>query len=236
MDRLKQRVQRVLRPAWDAIVGHPLVRAVEDGTCPTETLVQWAKEKFCAQREFSANLAYVFARMPLTDRELRSGLAANLYGERDHTDLYLGFAAALGLGADEMWEAEPLPATAAFVDRMYRLAREGSMASIAASINVGLEGVTTQHFPAIARGLRAHYGIGEDALRFFTVHDEADVEHFEHGLAVVDHYVGDDEHALDIALADARRLVHLYAVSYSAAWFHGRNHSAVDDVLASVPG
>lgn len=212
------RVEEAMAGLWQAVVEHPLVLAIEDGSCPRDTVRLWAEQKFCTQREFASNLAVLFSRMPLTDRDLRAGLAGNLYGERDHSQLFLDFAAGLGLGEDAMWSASPLPATAAFSDRIYRLVREGTMADVAAALHVGLEGVTIQHFPKIARGLRAHYGLGEKELAFFTEHDEADAEHFQHGIDVLSHYAGDDPAVLAHALEAGGRVVHLYALGYSASW------------------
>lgn len=215
---INERVQEAMGDLWSEIVDHPLVTAIEDGSCPVDTLRVWAEQKFCVQREFASNLAVVFSRMPPTDRELRASLAGNLYGERDHSDLFLRFAAAVGLSEVGMWAARPLPATAAFADAVYRLVREGSMAEIAAAVHVGLEGVTIQHFPKVARGLREHYGHDEDALRFWTDHDEADAEHFQHGIEVLAYYARGDEAALQAALQGGRRIVELYAIGYTACW------------------
>lgn len=215
---VNDRVDEALADLWQAVVDHPLVLAIEDGSCPRDVVRLWAQQKFCTQREFASNLAVLFSRMPPTDQDLRAGLAGNLYGERDHSQLFLDFAAGLGLGEKEMWAASPLPATAAFSDRIYRLVREGTMAEVAAALHVGLEGVTIQHFPRIARGLRDHFGLDERSVAFFTEHDEADADHFQHGIEVLAHYAADDPDVLDRALEAGGRVVYLYALGYSAAW------------------
>lgn len=70
------------------------------------------------------------------------------------------------------------------------------------------------------------------ALAFWSVHEEADVEHFEHGLSVLRHYFGEDRAALAAALVEARRVVRLYELTYTTAWLTG--HGEQQDALAGA--
>jgi pyrroloquinoline-quinone synthase len=99
-------------------------------------------------------------------------------GKQDHASLWMMFAC--GLGEDETAvRAQPLnPETQALIDAFRRLSRRSYASGLGA-----LYAYESQ-FPGVARakieGLTDRYGIDdEETLRFFRVHETADVEHSE---------------------------------------------------------
>jgi pyrroloquinoline-quinone synthase len=126
-------------------------------------------------------------------------LAANLAeeegldaGKQDHAGLWLMFAC--GLGEDEQAvRAQPLnPETQALIDTFRRLSRQSYAAGLGA-----LYAYESQ-FPAVAaakiEGLVERYAIAdEDTLRFFRVHESADVEHGAVCRALLDRLPADEQ-------------------------------------------
>lgn len=97
-------------------------------------------------------------------------------GKQDHASLWLMFACGLGENADAVRAQQLNPETQALVDTFRRLSRQSYAAGLGA-----LYAYESQ-FPAVAsakiEGLIDRYGIQEEeTLRFFRVHESADVEH-----------------------------------------------------------
>jgi len=117
------------------------------------------------------------------DREGRRMLAENLAeeegieaGKQDHASLWLMFACGLGESADAVRGQDLNGETQELIDTFRRLSRQSYAAGLGA-----LYAYESQ-FPGVAsakiEGLIDRYGIiDEETLRFFRVHESADVEH-----------------------------------------------------------
>jgi len=117
------------------------------------------------------------------DRNGRRMLAENLAeeegieaGKQDHASLWLMFACGLGESEDAVRGQSLNGETQALIDTFRRLSRQSYAAGLGA-----LYAYESQ-FPGVASakivGLIDRYGIDdEDTLRFFRVHESADVEH-----------------------------------------------------------
>jgi pyrroloquinoline-quinone synthase len=97
-------------------------------------------------------------------------------GKQDHATLWLMFACGLGESEDAVRAQELNPETEALIATFRRLSRQSYAAGLGA-----LYAYESQ-FPAVAsakiEGLVDRYGIDDDeTLRFFRVHQDADVEH-----------------------------------------------------------
>jgi pyrroloquinoline-quinone synthase len=97
-------------------------------------------------------------------------------GKQDHASLWLLFAG--GIGADEasVHSAALNPETEALIDTFRKLSRQSYAAGLGALY------VYESQFPGVAsakiEGLIDRYGMSDEAtLRFFRVHEHADVEH-----------------------------------------------------------
>src|SRR4029079_3320967 len=117
------------------------------------------------------------------DRDGRRMLAENLAeeegveaGKQDHAALWLMFACGLGEDEDAVRAQKLNAETVALIDTFRRLSRQSYAAGLGAIYAYESE------FPGVARakieGLIERYGIAdEQTLRFFRVHESADVEH-----------------------------------------------------------
>jgi pyrroloquinoline-quinone synthase len=164
-----------------AMLKHPFYQAWTEGRLPLDTLRAYARQYFHHVEAFPRAVSAVHSACP--DREGRRMLAENLAeeegtdaGKQDHASLWLMFAC--GLGEDEAAvRAQGLNAeTEALIATFRRLSRRSYASGLGA-----LYAYESQ-FPAVAaakiEGLIERYGIDDEAtLRFFRVHESADVEH-----------------------------------------------------------
>ena len=166
-----------------AMLKHPFYQAWTEGRLPLDTLRDYARQYFHHVEAFPRAVSAVHCACP--DRDGRRMLAENLAeeegleaGKQDHASLWLMFACGLGEGEDAV-RAQPLnPETQALIETFRRLSRKSYAAGLGA-----LYAYESQ-FPAVAsakiEGLIDRYGIAdEETLRFFRVHERADVEHSE---------------------------------------------------------
>jgi len=164
-----------------AMLKHPFYQAWTEGRLPLETLRDYARQYFHHVEAFPRAVSAVHSACP--DRDGRRMLAENLAeeegleaGKQDHASLWLMFAC--GLGEDETAvRAQQLNAeTLELIDTFRHLSRKSYASGLGA-----LYAYESQ-FPGVAsakiEGLIERYGIAdEETLRFFRVHESADVEH-----------------------------------------------------------
>ena len=164
-----------------AMLKHPFYQAWTEGRLPIETLRAYARQYFHHVEAFPRAVSAVHSACP--DREGRRMLAENLAeeegieaGKQDHASLWLMFACGLGVSEDEVRGQDLNSETTALIDTFSRLSRQSYAAGLGA-----LYAYESQ-FPGVAtakiEGLIDRYGISdEETLRFFRVHESADVEH-----------------------------------------------------------
>ena len=169
------------RVADRAMLSHPFNQAWTEGRLPLDMLRAYARQYFHHVEAFPRAVSAVHSACP--DRDGRRMLAENLAeeegveaGKQDHASLWLMCACGLGESEDAV-RAQGLNAeTQALIDTFRKLSRQSYAAGLGA-----LYAYESQ-FPGVAsakiEGLVDRYGIGdEETLRFFRVHESADVEH-----------------------------------------------------------
>jgi pyrroloquinoline-quinone synthase len=164
-----------------AMLKHPFYQAWTEGRLPLDTLRDYARQYFHHVEAFPRAVSAVHSACP--DRDGRRMLAENLAeeegleaGKQDHASLWLMFAC--GLGEDESAvRAQQLNAeTQALIDTFRRLSRRSYASGLGAlyAYESQFPGVTS----AKIEGLVERYGIADEAtLRFFRVHESADLQH-----------------------------------------------------------
>jgi pyrroloquinoline-quinone synthase len=164
-----------------AMLMHPFYQAWTEGRLPLDTLRAYARQYFHHVEAFPRAVSAVHSACD--DRDGRRMLAENLAeeegieaGKQDHAGLWLNFARGLG-ESEAAVRAQPLnPQTQALIDTFRRLSRRSYASGLGA-----LYAYESQ-FPGVAsakiEGLIDRYGIDDgETLRFFRVHQSADVEH-----------------------------------------------------------
>ncbi|HET9459368.1 MAG TPA: CADD family putative folate metabolism protein [Sphingomicrobium sp.] len=164
-----------------AMLSHPFYQAWTEGRLPLDTLRAYARQYFHHVEAFPRAVSAVHSACP--DRDGRRMLAENLAeeegieaGKQDHATLWLMFACGLGEDERAVRDQQLNPETAALIDTFRTLSRRSYAAGLGA-----LYAYESQ-FPGVAsakiEGLVDRYGIeDEETLRFFRVHESADVEH-----------------------------------------------------------
>lgn len=164
-----------------AMLKHPFYQAWTEGRLPIETLRAYARQYFHHVEAFPRAVSAVHANCP--DRDGRWMLAENLAeeegigaGKQDHATLWLMFACGLGESEESVRAQQLNGETQALIDTFRRLSRQSYAAGLGAlyAYESQFPGVST----AKIEGLIDRYGINdEETLRFFRVHQTADVEH-----------------------------------------------------------
>jgi pyrroloquinoline-quinone synthase len=164
-----------------AMLSHPFYQAWTDGTLRLDTLRQYARQYFHHVEAFPRAVSAVHSACP--DRDGRRMLAENLAeeegveaGKQDHASLWMMFACGLGENEDAVREQALNVETQALIDTFRRLSRKSYASGLGA-----LYAYESQ-FPGVAsakiEGLIERYDVkDEPTLRFFRVHETADVEH-----------------------------------------------------------
>lgn len=164
-----------------AMLGHPFYRAWTDGQLTRDHLATYARQYFHHVEAFPRAVSAVHSACP--DREGRRMLAENLAeeeglgeGKQDHATLWMMFAQGMG-ACEAAVEAEELNAeTATLIETFQRLATRSYASGLGALY--AYESQFSDVAKAKVDGLVERYGIeDEPTLRFFRVHEVADVEH-----------------------------------------------------------
>src|SRR6185295_1580424 len=170
----------VLNQKIDAehLLKHPFYVAWSKGELSLEDLQSYARQYFTHVRAFPAYLSEMHTRCE--DLASRQTIAANLADEEatspTHPELWLDFAAGLGVDRESVLSAQVGPGVQALIDTYRSVARmETGLAA------AGLYCYEKQ-IPAVAgakiTGLEANYGLTDaSTLQYFRVHQSADVEH-----------------------------------------------------------
>lgn len=161
---------------------HPFVQAAREGKVSKEHLREWARQDYkfrnivprismmrylaCSDARWSHELYEVV-------EEETSGLST---GSAGHIDLFVEFAAALGLSREELDAAPLAPATAAHLYFVELIIHQYPWFVVMAA-QMAAEGTAPGGMAPLAQGFVEHYGLSREAVRFFTVHLDADEDH-----------------------------------------------------------
>jgi pyrroloquinoline-quinone synthase len=161
-----------------SILNHPFYLAWQRGELSRQQLAVYAQIYYPHVAAFPGYLEIAIEQTD--DARIRSELEQNLLDEHTnpapHRDLWLDFAAGLGLDREEVASAVARPATQDIVNTFQRLSQEGTAQALAA-----LYAYESQQ-PEVSRqksdGLRQFYGVDDpETLAYFEVHAETDIAH-----------------------------------------------------------
>lgn len=176
--RLKEEISRHPKQR----VNHPFVRAVCAGKASLEQIRNWALQDYqfrgavpriamlrylaCTDPDFAPRLYEV------VEEETR-GLAT---GSSGHCDMFVEFAQSIGITRRQLETAELRSATAAHL-YYAELVIHTLPWFVMMAAQIGAEGTFGPAAAALGQGFVKQYGMKPEAVRFFTVHVEADEEH-----------------------------------------------------------
>ncbi len=195
-----------------AMLTHPFYQAWEEGKLTREALGLYAAQYFHHVEAFPRTVSAVHANCP--DAKGRKLLAENLAeeegvgaGKDDHASLWLGFAAGMGATEAGVRAVNLNPETKRLIETFQRLSRASYAAGLGALY--AYESQLPEVSKTKIRGLVERYDVRDPAtLRFFEVHETADLEHSDVCRELLDALPEADRaeaHSAACELADALR-------------------------------
>ncbi len=169
------------------LLGHPFYQAWMAGTLSRDTLKDYAQQYY---HHVSAFPRYISATHSICDNiEDRKLLTENLHDEElngtDHPTLWMQFANGMGASVADVKNSVVKPATQALIDTFFTAARSSYAEGLCSLY-------TYEHqIPEIAtskiEGLKKNYDVHDkETLKFFTVHEAADIWHREQCETLID--------------------------------------------------
>jgi thiaminase/transcriptional activator TenA len=118
-------------PIWDAILEHPMVARLGEGTLDPEPFEYWVRQDYVYLIEYARVFAYGAATAP--DLE-RMGTFAELLDATINTemDLHRAYAAEFGISETDLEATAPSPTTRAYTDFLVRVAATGTFGDLVA--------------------------------------------------------------------------------------------------------
>lgn len=163
------------------LLTHPFYQAWSGGGLSWRALQEYSKQYYRQVEAFPTYVSAVHSNCPSLPvrQQLLENLIEEERGDENHSELWLRFAAALGVSRAEVVAAPLLPETAAAVYTFRTLTRDRSyLAGLAALF--AYEAQVPEVATTKIAGLKQFYGIEDPrAIAFFTVHQHADRWHAE---------------------------------------------------------
>lgn len=198
------------------LLKHPFYQDWQAGKLSREALQLYATQYYRHVEAFPKHLRVLAAR---TEGAIQAIVKENLAEEENpaapHPKMWRDFAAALGVGEDDITDCPALPGTQAVVETFREICGERSVGEAVAAL-YAYESQVPEIATTKIEGLRKFYGITEpQGLAYFAVHEEADKAHrdawrgwlLEHAQGHEDEIVGTAKEALE-ALWGALDAVH----------------------------
>jgi thiaminase/transcriptional activator TenA len=120
-------------PIWDAILAHPMVEQLGDGTLDESPFRYWVRQDYVYLIEYARVFAFGAASAPDLSR---MGTFAELLDSTINTemDLHREYAAEFGISETELEATTPSPTTRAYTDFLVRVAATGTFGDLVAAL------------------------------------------------------------------------------------------------------
>ena len=196
------------------ILTHPFYQDWNAGRLTRDALRDYAAQYYRHVDAFPRYLSAIHSRCE--DIETRQILLENLIdeerGEQNHPELWMRFAEELGVSREEVLATVPRQMTSDLVETFMELSRDGSIAAGLAALYV-----YESQMPKVAQtkidGLKRFYGVeSDDALAFFAIHGEADLNHARAGARLIERVVEKQGHEAEVIEAADRAIGALWSM------------------------
>jgi thiaminase/transcriptional activator TenA len=126
-------LEPVADPIWDAILDHPMVARLGEGTLDPEPFEYWVRQDYVYLIEYARVFAHGAAKAPDIGR---MGTFADLLDStiNDEMDLHRAYAAEFGIPEAELEATDPSPTTRAYTDFLVRVAATGTFGDLVAAL------------------------------------------------------------------------------------------------------
>jgi thiaminase len=181
---LLEMVRRELAPTEGV---NRFVQLVSEGRLPVERLAAVAGEEYWIGESDRRSFLYLAARFPEAPAvDFFLGLAAV---ENPARIQLLRYAAALGLGEQDLQAYEQKPGCQAYASHVAWLALNGSQSDVSLAL-VANFAAWGSYCGAVAQGLRRHYGLKDEDVEFFEFFATPAPEIEQLASAVAQHSLG----------------------------------------------
>lgn len=198
-----------------AMGDHPLWRRMVSGEASKEEVRYFHLQHSCIPLYNHRYHGPLYVNCPT--QEWRTRLAEVVYEEGTgrlysggvpHSELYLRLGEALGISREEMRNCYLLPGCVAFMCFLEKMCRSSFIEGISAHMLAG-EAQTPGAALAMANALKKYYGLNEEDVKFWTVHEVADTDHTDVGVEIIQQFAMTDE-AQDTVRRVVRHMVDMY--------------------------
>jgi pyrroloquinoline-quinone synthase len=199
---------------------HPLWAGLYEGTFSKRQVGEFAKQFGIIPLHNHNYHGRLYVICP--DPKWRSRIAEVVYEEGTgkifsngvpHNQLYLNFSRGLGIPDEEMWQpdycAEALAFKSYFSDICSHNIIEGISAHMLAS-----EAQGPGFFAPMARRMQKHYGLSDQAVDFWVIHDAADSDHSSVGAELLGDFAKTDQDR-ELVIKTARGMIEMTMVLYN---------------------
>ena len=126
-------LRRAAEPVWSAILAHPFVRGIGDGTLPEAAFRRYVRQDYLFLIDYGRLLSLGAARAPRLGWMRRFSALAESVLETE-MDLHRAYAERWGISSDELESERTAPATDAYCDFLLRTATLGDFGELAAAL------------------------------------------------------------------------------------------------------
>jgi pyrroloquinoline-quinone synthase len=160
------------------LLKHPFYRAWQAGKLSREALQLYAAQYYRHVEAFPKHLRVLAARTEgLLHRLIEENLAEEESPSGSHPKLWRDFAAAVGVGEDDITCCPALPGTQAVVEKFREICGDRPVAEAVAAL-YAYEAQVPEIATTKIEGLKKFYRFEEpEGIAYFTVHEEADKAH-----------------------------------------------------------
>jgi pyrroloquinoline-quinone synthase len=180
------------------LLKHPFYQDWQAGNLSREALQLYAAQYYKHVEAFPQHLRVLAAR---TEGPLQGLIRENLAEEENpmgpHPKLWRNFAAAVGVGEDDITYCPSLPGTKTVVQKFREICGDRTVAEAVAAL-YAYEAQVPEIATTKIDGLKKFYGVTQDeGLEYFVVHEEADKLHRDAWRGwLMEHASGDEDEIL----------------------------------------
>jgi pyrroloquinoline quinone (PQQ) biosynthesis protein C len=211
-----------LRPYWSAVLEAPQFASVARGEFPDKEWRQTLLDFFCVVEAFPKYMGVYLAKTTFGqtpgDYLARDWLIGNIRAEALHAQWYADWAAAHGIGFDELVSHRPCPEVAALHEYLWSVCYRGTLAEAFGAVNYAIEGTTGDWTRIVLPGARKRYRDDPRALLWLTEHAEYDDAHPREAFELIKITTRDQAERDKVELA-IRRSLELFRRGFDAS-FH----------------
>lgn len=199
-----------LRPDWSAVLEAPLFAATAEGDFPEKAWRRMLLEFFCVVEAFPKYMGVYLAKTTFGqtpgDYLARDWLIGNIRTEALHAQWYADWAAAHGIGYDELVSHRPGPEVGALYEYLWSVCHRGTLAEAFGAVNYAIEGTTGEWTQLVLPAFRKLYPDDTRALLWLTEHAEYDDAHPREAFELIKITVGDEAERKKVESATRRSL------------------------------